>query len=408
VRRSGYLAGFLAAIIAVALALRIAAAMILKQPLQSDPLSYFTMAEGLAARGELLDNFGQHAFYSAGYPLLLAPFFALFGASVPVALAVNMLLSGVSIWLVYRLAITLSRNPEAGLLAAIAFALWFPGIWNATALAKENLSTPLLLALTLSAIGVARGGRIVALVAGVLWGAALVTGGSALLLCAGVGVALVMLWRREGRVLPAFRSGLCFMLGALLVLAPWFYATNQMVGRPVLTTNAAFNLYIGNNPAATGRFVSIADTPLGKDWNATRLRLGEVANSDRLQSAALGWIAENPGRAGELALIKLAYFWEPNIPDAADFASSKAIASIRLVEVAEYLVILVLGIMAFRSRLIARDQKWIVAAMIAGFWVIHASAYIIARYRDPAVPLLIVMASIPVAAWFRKVVRHAG
>jgi hypothetical protein len=180
----------------------------------------------------------------------------------------------------------------------------------------------------------------------------------------------------------------------------------------VLTTNAAFNLYLGNNPAATGRFVSIADTPLGKDWNATRQRLGEVANADRLQSAARHWIADNPGRAGSLAMLKLAYFWQPNIPDAADFSASKAVASIRLIEVAQYAAILLLGLLAFRSRRIAPDGKMIVAAMIAGFWLIHAAAYIIARYRDPAIPLLIAMAAVPVAGWLpslgaRKTLRHA-
>ncbi|MDB5712831.1 MAG: putative Glycosyltransferase [Sphingomonadales bacterium] len=404
-KRSG--PALLAAIVAIAIALRFVAMLILKQPLQSDALSYFTMAKGLASNGELLDNFGQHVFYSAGYPLFLAPFFVVLGAGVPVALAINLLLAGISVWLIYRLALTLSSDPQAGLLGALVFALWFPGIWNATVLAKENLSTPLLLALTLSAVGVARGGTLVAIVAGLLWGVALITGGSALLLCTGVGVALILLWRREGRFRPAFRSGLCFLLGALLTLGPWLYATDRMVGRPVLTTNAAFNLYIGNNPAATGRFVSIADTPLGKDWNATRLQLGEVANSNRLQSAALQWVSENPARAGGLALLKLGYFWEPNVPDTADFATSRAIASIRLIEVAEYLVILVAGFTAFRSRLIARDDKWILAAMIAGFWLIHATAYIIARYRDPVIPLLIVMGSIPVAAWLRKVVSHA-
>ena len=40
--------------------------------------------------------------------------------------------------------------------------------------------------------------------------------------------------------------------------------------------------------------------------------------------------------------------------------------------------------------------------MIAGFWLIHAAAYIIPRYRDPAIPLLIVMAAIPVAAWIER------
>lgn len=394
----------LAAIVLLGIAARIAAAFVLKQPLESDPLAYFTMAQGLAERGELLDIYGQHAFYSAGYPLVLTPFFALFGSTVPVALAVNLLLGVISTVLIYRLTLALSDNRWAGLLAALLYALWFPGIWNASMLAKENLSTPLFLGIALCAVRIARDERPIraALIAGLLWGASLVTGGSTVLLCAGVAVALVLLWQARGMFGLAFAGGVWFLVGAGLMLTPWLYATSEMVGRPVLTTNAAFNLYLGHNPAATGKFVSIADTPLGENWEETRIRLGEVANADRLQGEALRWIGENPGRTAELAALKLAYFWQPNIPDAEDFATSKAVASIRLFEVAQYGLILVFGLLAFRSRLIASDGKWIFAAMIAGFWLIHAAAYIITRYRDPAIPLLIVTAAIPVAAWLQQ------
>lgn len=394
----------LAAIVVLAIALRLAAAFVLQQPLESDALSYFTMAQGLAERGELRDVYGQHAFYSAGYPLLLTPFFMLLGSSVSVALMVNVILAAISAWLAYRLALALSASREAGLLAATLYALWFPAIWNASMVAKENLSTPLLLALTLCAVWIERGHRplAVALAAGLLWGAALVTGGSSLLLCAGIGLALILLWRAQRRFSTAFTAGLCFVAGALLALAPWLHATSQMVGRPVLTTNGAFNLYLGNNPAATGRFVSIADTPMGQDWDETRARLGEVGTADRLQRDALRWIADNPAMAGELAIRKLAYFWLPNIPDAQDFATSKAVAALRLVEVIQYALILLFGLSAFGSRLVSTDGKWIIAAMIAGFWLIHAAAYIIVRYRDPAIPLLIVMASVLISGWLRQ------
>ena len=166
-------ARMLTAIIALAIAVRIAAMQMLKLPLESDALSYFTMAQGLAERGELTDNFGQHVFYSAGYPLLLTPFFMVFGSKVGVALAVNLLLTAMSSVLVYRLAVALSGHFEAGLIAATGFALWLPGAWNAGMVAKENFSTPLLLALTLCAVQIARGTNAPrwALSAGLAWGA---------------------------------------------------------------------------------------------------------------------------------------------------------------------------------------------------------------------------------------------
>src|SRR3546814_6288430 len=43
----------LAAIVLVAMVLRVGGAWVLKHPLDSDPLAYFSMAQGLAERGEL-------------------------------------------------------------------------------------------------------------------------------------------------------------------------------------------------------------------------------------------------------------------------------------------------------------------------------------------------------------------
>src|SRR3546814_8820818 len=107
----------------------------------SDWSSDVCSSDLLAERGELADMYGQKAFYSAGYPLLLAPFFKALGSSVGAAIAVNLLLCAVSIWLIHRLTLALSGNRGAGLIAAAVYALWFPGLWNATMLAKENLST---------------------------------------------------------------------------------------------------------------------------------------------------------------------------------------------------------------------------------------------------------------------------
>jgi|ThiBiot_300_plan_2_1041538.scaffolds.fasta_scaffold05926_4 4-amino-4-deoxy-L-arabinose transferase-like glycosyltransferase len=389
------------AVAAIAVALRILAVLILNHPLRSDPLAYFTMAKGLIERGQWVDQFGQHVFFSAGYPLLLAPFFAVFGSSVPVAIAVNMLLTVVSVWLVFRMAILLSGNWKAGVLAAAVFAVWLPAIWNATLVAKENLSTPLLLGIALCGVLIARGRNPLAftMLVGFLWGFALLTGGSSLLLCLGIVAALFIRQRSHARSALPVCGGLLFLLGALIPLAPWLYATNQMVGRPVLTTNAQFNLYLGNNPAADGRFVSIARTPLGKNWDAARLRLGEIGNADRLQHEALRWIADNPVKAGGLALHKLVYFWSPNIPDARDFKASRMIAAVHTLGVVQYLTIIILGFAAFRLSQVSSKEKWVFAAMIVGYWLVHAGAYIIPRYRDPVIPLLIIMASILAAGW---------
>lgn len=383
----------LAAILAAAVLLRVAAALVLSPTIESDGLAYVTMARSLVADGVLRDQWGQHAFYSAGYPLLLAPAFALAGSGLATVVAVNCALAVVTGLLAHRLVLALGGTRGAALVAAAIFAAWLPSVWNATLPAKENLSTPLLLGLVLCALAVARGARWTAgLGAGLCWGAGAVTGGSALLTGAALALALAFVWRQAG-LAQAGRALLAFALGALLTLGPWLIASDRMVGEPLLSTNAEFNVYLGNNPAADGRFVSIAQTSAGPRWEALRLALGEAGASHWLGGLAREWIAANPGAAARLALVKLGLFWAPNWPDAADFAASKAIATIRLADVAQYLLVLAAAALGLASGPIPPRDRLVVGAAVAGFWLIHAAAYVMPRYRDPIAPLLIALAA---------------
>lgn len=388
----------LPALLLAAVLLRIAAWLVLAPTLESDGLSYVTMARSLAEHGVLRDNFGQSLFYSAGYPLLLAPAFEIAGSGPEsiwvVVLAVNLALTLVTMLLIYRLAIVLSGEKGPALLAVAVFAVWLPAVWNATLPAKENLSTPLLLGLLLAALALPRTPRVgvAALAGGLYWGAGAVTGGSSVLAGAAVAVALAFV-AREGRKADAARAVLAFGLGAALTLGPWLYASQRMVGEPLLSTNAEFNLYLGNNPAATGRFVSIADTPVGPQWNARRTELGEAGTAHWLGGLAKAWIAENPGKAARLAATKLVLFWLPNLPDARDFAASKTVSLIRLGDVAQYGVVLVLALFGLVRSAIPLRDRLILLALVGGFWAVHAAAYVMPRYRDPIAPMLIALAA---------------
>ena len=43
--------------------------------------------------------------------------------------------------------------------------------------------------------------------------------------------------------------------------------------------------------------------------------------------------------------------------------------------------------------LLTERRRWVLGVAIAGFWGLHGAAYIIPRYRDPVMPLLIVLAA---------------
>lgn len=393
------------------LAIRLAAHYALAQPLASDGLAYFTMAKTMAAGGAPLDNLGQHAFHSILYPALLTPFFALFGASVPVAFGVNLLLACLSATLVRAIARDIGLDRMGQHLAMLGHAVWLPGIWNCTLLARENLSTPLMLATVWLALRLLRedrdeqagrrlAGTAKAAMAGAVWALALLAGVSAAPIVAAPVLALAL--ARGWNPLRLAGSLLAMAAAAALMLGPWLLATTAMLGAPLLTTNAGFNLYLGNNPAASERFVSIAQTPAGPGWHALRAARGELGASTELGRQAQAWMLANPERVVVLSARKLALFWAPNLPKPSDFAASRAVALVRILEVVQYVLFAGLGALALVAGPIAPRHRAVIGVAIGTFWALHGLAYIVERYRDPAMPLLIIAAASLVTRYLRS------
>lgn len=120
----------LAAILLVAVAVRIAwIAYVNVDPLDGrtdDSVFYFISAESLASSFEYRDVFGRiTAHWPPGYPMLLAPVFAVFGQSVIAPKVVNVILAALACVLTYHLGARAFTRPT-GLAGAGILAL-FPG-----------------------------------------------------------------------------------------------------------------------------------------------------------------------------------------------------------------------------------------------------------------------------------------
>jgi len=388
----------LAALISAALLLRALVIWVVPQPVASDAFAYFEMAKSLSTGEPMRDNFGQIAFYSAGYPLLLGMVFAITVRSVATALVINLLLAGCTALLVDRLALRLGAGAVVRLLAVAAYTVWPPSWLSCASLAKENLTTPLFLGFVLMLVALTRNKHILrsAAAAGLAFGAGLIAGASTLFAGAAV---LPALWRISN---PS-AAALAFGLATTLVLAPWLTHTARHVGTPVLTTNGGFNLYLGNNPAATGTFVSISDTPAGPRWETMRTTLGEAGSASALGREATDYAYSHPMRTAALATFKLASFWAPNIPDTQDRVTGP-MAAVRWADVVQHLLILGLALVGGWS--LRHDPVLpVVVTAIGGLWIVHAATYVMVRYREPAMPIMIVLAAIGLASLFPKRVR---
>jgi 4-amino-4-deoxy-L-arabinose transferase-like glycosyltransferase len=380
---------------------RAAAVLILDRPLVSDSAAYMEMARTIVAPGPMRDIYGNAALYSPGYPFFLSALFQLFGIDPWIARAGNLLLGGISILLTWVLAREATGRSLVALLAAAGLAGLIPAIAGAAVLERENLSVPLLLLFLLLALKMLRSKYpgLLAAGTGAVFGCCLLAGVS-ILFTALVFVAAVA-WRREGATQMA---GQLFLFAAAcgLLLAPWLMHVDREVGRPMMSTNGGINLYVGNNPAASGYFVSIADTPVGPGWEQLRRRLGEASLSSYLQSLAIEHALSDPARTILLDLRKLAYFWLPDTPDASDEDHGTAVTAIRWLGALQHVAILALALTALVRWRRVPKEAWLLVLAIAAFWSIHGIVYVITRYRAPAMPLVLILAALPVADAFGR------
>lgn len=395
-------------ILLVALGTRLLAVRVLDEPIISDAAAYMTMARTAITGPVMIDIYGNRALYSPGYPLLISLAFRGFGASPEVVHGLNVALGVLSVLLTWALARVAAGRPPVALIAAAAMAVLIPAVAGAELFERENLSTPLLLLYLLLAIAMidARRPLPLALLAGLVFGCGLLAGVSTVFTGAAFVGAVAL--RRPGWARAATLV-LTFAAASALVLAPWLARNERVLGRAVMSTNSGINLYVGNNPAATGYFVSIADTPIAHDWEAMRVRYGEVGLSDVLGRMAVDYALANKAHTVWLDLHKLVYFWLPDTPDASDSQLGTAVTGVRWLGAIQHLLILALALAGIAGWRRWSAGLWLILLAILAFWSIHGLVYMITRYRAPAMPLMLVLAALPVAEFAaRRASRPSG
>ena len=387
---------WLASIVAIGFAIRAAAVVGLNHVPESDELAYKSMALNLVNGIGIVDGMGNHAMYNVGYPLfILAPVFFLFGENLLAARLFNVLLGGAAIVLCYLVAKEAGAGRLGRLIAAAVWAIYLPASVYGVYLLKENLMTPLMLGVMWCALRLAsQPSKSVAAACGALLGMLALTGNAALSLVVAVSLALVLT--------PALmfqRASLMLAVG-LMIAGPWMMRNMYVIGAPVLNTNGGFNLYLGNNPAATGMFVSISDTPRGSTWKDLR-KMGEVQASSILMEDAISWAKTHPTEFVMLALKKATYFWTP------PFHEGKGEQSLaeKLVRVLWAMQFLVLTLAALSSLLIRRlrgRQITILWVAVACYTAVHMLFYVIFRYREPIMPIIGIMAALAIESMISR------
>lgn len=250
--------------------------------LGADPMNYTNLARALLdGRGLITDDwrYGRdlRAFFPPLYPVLLAGWWALFGASAWATLAMTTLTDALAAWLLAGLGDRLAGSPgrAAGMLY---FA--YPSFALAAAIPHKEALT-LLLGIALLRVAVAwvaaPGDRLAAL-GGALWGLLALTQPSLALVP--FALALVLIAERGWR--PTIRLGLIAGVALALVMSPWWVRNWLVFDRFVPFTTAS------------GFMTNVALGRLGLPIDPALFTLGEPDRAAAMGRAALARIAEQP------------------------------------------------------------------------------------------------------------------
>lgn len=380
-------------IIALGISLRITAIIGFKHSPESDELAYQTMARNLIGGNGIVDDMGNYAMYSVGYPLfILSPVFIFFEDQLLAAKLANLALGVMSILLCYLTAAEAGATRVGRLLAAAGWAIYLPASVYGVYLAKENLMVPLMLGVIWCALRLAKNPTwMISMGCGMLLGLLALVGNAALSLASLVLLALAFC---NTSIPRRFGLGMLILLAAVVVTSPWLARNDKVIGAPVLNTNGGFNLYLGNNPAATGWFMSIADTPRGSTWDEIR-RSGEVQASEILKQEAISWIKEHPIHFFSLALKKAAFFWMPPFHDGKG-QGSIAETAVRVAWAIQFLILMVISIGSLFLLPLHNKQLTVLWLAIASYTMVHMLFYVIFRYREPIMPVIVIIAGLTV------------
>lgn len=386
-------------ILLVALCLRVLTVISLNLTPESDYAGYQSMAQNFISGGGMTDGVNM-AFLSAGYPLLiLAPVFTVSGSSILAAQLANALLGTVSVLLCYMVTRQAGAGRLGGLIAASLFALYIPSWVYAEYLAKENLMTPLMLAVIWCALRFMQHSLLsTAMLCGVLFGLLSLVGNAALSIAGSVVLALLFASEK-----PACKIKCSFviLILSMITASPWIVRNYLVVGAPVVNSNSGFNLYIGNNPSADGLFVSIKDTPMGPEWESLRKEKGEIGASRVLGQLALEWIKEHPLDAIKLGVKKAILFWTPPVHEGKG-EQSRSESLVRAAWLAQFLVLTICAVSGLSFKALRNRTTLILWAAVMGYTAIHMLFYVVFRYREPLMPFLCVLCALAIEqAWKR-------
>jgi 4-amino-4-deoxy-L-arabinose transferase-like glycosyltransferase len=284
---------------------------LLRKP--GDEGGYWIGARSLLYDHEYTNTSGKKAIQPPGYSVYLAANLAVFGEHRP-AIQVSQNLLFVGSVVLFALIIRRWLGDRTSLWAA-AILLLNP-VWMIVPqeAASENTYIPLTIGALGLALAMTRQPRIGwAIAAGVLFGLSALTRALGVIYCGIAAAVLWMAWQSSEGALRALRPS-ALMIGAMLaVIAPWTVRNYMIYHQLVpITTNSKMQLYIGNNPKATGGFIWTLPGDGERLWKVYGANgKYEIQIANEMQREGIRYILSHPGHCLSLWPTKFLMFWAP-------------------------------------------------------------------------------------------------
>ncbi len=342
------------------------------------------------------------------YPVLVILYYKLFGVGFtlfPLRIAITVLGSLSCVWL-YQLG-KLIKGKELGLLAGYALALYPPQVLDSTSINPHAIANSLfILCLLLLLKGRKGGSPALLVVSGALLGIIALARGE-FFSCFPWILLWLVLWGKtpasvDGETplwTPSTRGvflAVLFVAGTALTMSPWVIRNWKIHHRFILlSTNYGDNFYFTHNPDYhfTGDAIYY-DFP-----HLQRLTQGlsEPDCAKVMFNEALRYIKENPGRFVRVVAGNFFEFWRPYLSPQ-KYSHAQILGYV--VSYVPLFIFFLLGLLRVPWR---KDPTWFLfLGLIAAKTFGQIFFYIIVRFREALVPIMILYAGTALLSLFQK------
>ncbi|MFH1312159.1 MAG: tetratricopeptide repeat protein [Candidatus Eisenbacteria bacterium] len=360
------------------------------------------------------DWIGDDVFFMGPlYSYFLALIYKIAGPNLVVVKIVQSVLGGLTAGVAYLLGRE-CFGVVVGLIAGFLAALYVPFIFYDNSILFPVLATLLnTLMLYFFCRGVTRVDSKAFVIAGLCAGFS-AAGNASVLVFGPFAVGFLLLYG-SGRFGIRLKKASLFVIGVAVVVGP-ITVRNLAVGKDFvpLTSNAGINLYIGNNEKSTGAYVkpegldiytdpsgkTIAETAVGRE-----LKPSEV--SAYWAGRALDHIKSRPGQSASNLVRKMFLFWSVyEIPQIEHLPFEKRYSRLLRIPSPTYGVVCPLAVLGMILALRRRKEAWLLFLFAMSYAFTIVAFFVVARYRLPMVPVLMVFAGYAVAwcvsRWARR------